>query len=287
VPIAVNGPVSLYYEVFGEASNPALVLINGLGSQCINYESAWCQRFAAAGFFVIRFDNRDVGLSTHLDPGADRSVAGPPEALYSLADMADDVVAVLDALGIEQAHVVGLSMGGMIAQQLAIDHADRVATLTSIMSTTGEPGVGQASPEALATLTAPSPRNRDEAIARHWQGLRTWGSPDHLDEERAAGRAGAAFDRAFDPAGQTRQFLAVAASPSRADGLRLVQVPTLVLHGDCDTLINPSGGRRTAELIAGARFVLIEGMGHDYPPAYWDQWVTLIATHALAARPKG
>ena len=286
MPIAVNGQVSLYYEVFGDASNPALVLINGLGSQCINYEAEWCERFAAAGFFVVRFDNRDVGLSTHLGPGADRSVADPPEAVYTLADMADDVVAVLDALGIDRAHVVGLSLGGMIAQQLAIDHADRVATLTSVMSTTGEPDVGQASPEALATLTAPSPRDRDEAIARHLQGLRTWGSPAHLDEERAAKRAGAAFDRAFDPAGQTRQFLAVAASPSRAEGLRLVKAPTLVLHGDCDTLINPSGGRRTAELIPGARFVLIEGMGHDYPPAYWDQWVSLIATHALVAPPE-
>lgn len=281
MPFAANGEVSLYYDVFGEPARPALLLVNGLGSQCINYEDEWCERFVAAGFFVIRFDNRDVGLSTHFtDRGTD-----PAQVGYGLADMADDAVAVLDALGIERAHVLGLSMGGMIVQQLAIDHPERLWTLTSVMSTTGEPDVGQSSDQARAALTAPPAVDRAGAIQAHLRGLRIWGSPDHLDEERAAARAGAAYDRAFDPAGQTRQFWAVGTSPDRAAGLREVRVPTLVLHGDRDTLIDASGGRRTAELVPGARFVLLEGMGHDYPRAYWDRWVSLVSEHAGAAGP--
>ncbi len=281
MPFAANGEVSLYYETFGRDDAPALLLVNGLGSQCISYEDEWCERFAAAGFFVIRFDNRDVGLSTHFD---DRGT-DPERVGYRLADLAGDAVAVLDALGIDRAHVLGLSMGGMIVQQLAIDHPERLWTLTSVMSTTGEPDVGQSSPEALALLTGPPAVDRASAIAKHWRGQCTWGSPDHLDEEWAAARAGAAFDRAFDPAGQTRQYWAVGLSPSRAEGLRGVQVPALVLHGDRDTLIDQSGGRRTAELIPGARFVLLEGMGHDYPRAFWDQWVALIVDHARSAGP--
>ena len=274
---AMNGEVSLYYDVFGDVARPALLLVNGLGSQCINYEDEWCERFVAAGFFVIRFDNRDVGLSTHFhERGTD-----PDRVGYTLSDMAGDAVAVLDALGIDRAHVLGLSMGGMIVQQLAIDHPERVATLTSVMSTTGEPDVGQASPEALALLMGPPAVDRAGAIEGSLRGLRTWGSPDHLDEARASARAGAAFDRAFDPAGQARQFLAIGTSPPRAEALRAVRVPTLVMHGDRDTLIDISGGRRTAELIAGARFVVLEGMGHDYPRAYWDRWVSLVAGHAL------
>ncbi len=281
MPFAANGEVSLYYDVFGDDDRPALLLINGLGSQCINYEDEWCRRFVAAGFFVIRFDNRDVGLSTHFtERGTDPARVG-----YTLADMAGDAVAVLDAAGVERAHVCGLSMGGMIVQQLAIDHPERLWTMTSVMSTTGEPDVGQSTPEALALLMGPRAVDRQGAIDANWNGLRTWGSPDHLDERRAAERAGAAFDRAFDPEGQTRQFLAVGTSPPRAEALRHVQVPALVLHGDRDTLIDPSGGRRTAELIPGARFVVMEGMGHDYPPAYWDRWVALVADHAGAAGP--
>jgi pimeloyl-ACP methyl ester carboxylesterase len=197
--------------------------------------------------------------------------------------MAADVVAVLDALGVERAHVMGLSMGGMIVQTLAIEHPERLRSITSVMSTTGELDVGQPSPEAQARLFAPPATDRASAIANHLAGLRIWGSPGHVDEEAQSAYAGEAFDRAFDPAGVARQLMGITASGARADGLRQVSVPTLVLHGSADRLIDPSGGRRTAELVPGARFVLMEGMGHDYPRAFWDEWVDLVATHATEA----
>jgi pimeloyl-ACP methyl ester carboxylesterase len=289
--LARNGSVDIYYETFGDPADPTLVLVNGLGSQCINFRTEWCERFAAKGFQVVRLDNRDVGLSTHFSDVtpdlagliaalmADESVTVP----YRLSDMAADVVAVLDELGVERAHVMGLSMGGMIVQTLAIEHAPRLRSVTSVMSTTGELDVGQASEEARARLFGPPATDRQSAIANHLAGLRIWGSPGKVDEEAQARFAGEAFDRAFDPAGVGRQIMAVTASGSRADGLRHVDVPTLVMHGSADTLIDPSGGRRTAELIPGARFVLIDGMGHDYPQAYWDEWVELVTGHASAA----
>jgi pimeloyl-ACP methyl ester carboxylesterase len=196
-----------------------------------------------------------------------------PTVPYVLADMADDAVAVLDDLGIDRAHVMGLSMGGMIVQQLAIAHPERLRSLTSVMSTTGDPDVGQAHRDARALLFGPPATTREEAIARAVQGLHVWGSPEHLDDERTASIAAEAYDRAFDPAGQARQLMGILASPSRTDALRGVEVPALVLHGDRDRLVDISGGRRTAEAIPGATFVVMEGMGHDYPPAYWDRWV--------------
>ena len=197
--------------------------------------------------------------------------------------MAADAVAVLDAVGVERAHVLGLSMGGMIVQTMAIEHPDRVASMTSVMSNTGERDYGAPTKEALALLTGPPATDRNSYIAQHIAGLRVWGSPAFADEDRAAADAGRAFDRAFDPAGTGRQYFAVGASGSRAEGLRGVRTPTLVIHGDRDTLIGPSGGRRTAELVPGARFELIEGMGHDYPPQLWDTWVDLVAGHIAAA----
>jgi pimeloyl-ACP methyl ester carboxylesterase len=180
---------------------------------------------------------------------------------------------------------MGLSMGGMIVQTMAIEHPERVLTMTSVMSTTGEPEYMKSSPEAMALLTGAPPTDRDSAIERHVTGLRVFGSPaPHADEERWRADAAAAFDRAFRPDGTARQYLAIGASGSRADGLRGVQVPTLVMHGSADTLIDPIGGRRTAELIPGARFELIEGMGHDYPPGLWERWVDLVVGHALGAR---
>ena len=262
--VAHNGDVELYYEVFGDPGDPTLLLVNGLGSQCINFPVEWCEMFVARGYQVVRFDNRDVGLSSKLD-----------DVEYALADMARDAVAVLDAVGVERAHVMGLSMGGMIVQRLAIDHADRLLSVTSVMSRTGEPEYGQSSPEALAVLTAKPATSRDEAIDNHVAAIGIYGSdPAWLDEADLRARAAAAYDRCFCPAGVGRQMMAVLADAPRADALREVQLPVLVIHGSRDTLIEPSGGRRTAELIPGARYVEIEGMGHDYPPAVWDQWTS-------------
>lgn len=274
---AHNGDCDIYYETFGDPANPALLMVNGLGSQCINYKAEWCEMFAARGLFVIRFDNRDMGLTTHFTDAP----TGDKGECYLLSDMAADCIAVLDALGISAAHIMGLSMGGMIVQTVAIEHPDRVLSMTSVMSTTGEPEYGASSDKAFALLTAPPATDRASAIARSIAGLHEWGSPEFADEERWANDAGLAYDRCFDPAGTTRQFLGVRASGSRADGLRHVTARTLVIHGDKDTLIDASGGRRTAELVPGARFELIEGMGHDYPPQLWQRWVDLVATHAL------
>ena len=277
MPYAINDDCKLYYETFGSPSDPTLLLVNGLGSQCINYKSEWCEMFVAAGFHVIRFDNRDVGLSTHFAdaPLDDKGTA------YSLADMAADAVAVLDAAGVERAHVMGLSMGGMIVQQLAIHHRDRLLTITSVMSRTGEHGYGQPTPEAWALLTTPGASDRESAVQRAIEGSHLWGSPEFADEELWRKDAAAAYDRNSDPAGVARQFFAVGAAGSWADDLPGVTTPTLVMHGDQDTLIAISGGRRTAALIPGAKFVEIKGMGHDYPPELWQRWVDEVATFCL------
>jgi pimeloyl-ACP methyl ester carboxylesterase len=260
---AHNGAVELHYETFGDPKKPTLLLINGLGSQCINYALPWCELFCDEGFQVVRFDNRDVGLSTKLE-GVD----------YSLADMAADAVAVLDAVDVDKAHVMGCSMGGMIAQRLAIDHADRLLSMTSVMSRTGEAGYGDSSKEALAFLTAPPAPSRSAYIDNHVAALHIYGSkPEWLDDGALRDRAAAAYDRCFYPQGVGRQMRAVMHDGSRTDQLAKIDLPVLVIHGSRDTLISPSGGRRTAEVVPGARYVEIEGMGHDYPPAVWTEWV--------------
>ena len=275
---AVNGTCELYYETFGDPLDPALLLVNGLGSQCINYHEAWCELFVAQHLHVIRFDNRDVGWSTSFAecPFDDHGAA------YRISDMARDAIAVLDAVGVGRAHAMGLSMGGMIVQTLGIEHPDRLRSLTSVMSTTGEAGYGVATPAALEALLAPPATDRESYVADHIAGLRIWGSPEFADEDRWRADAERAFDRAFNPTGATRQLMAVRASPPRAERLRTLAVPTLVIHGDRDTIIDQSGGRRTAELVPGARFELIEGMGHDYPPQLWPRWVELVAEHVHA-----
>jgi pimeloyl-ACP methyl ester carboxylesterase len=268
--IARNGDVELYYEIFGDPGHPTLLLVNGLSSQCINFPAEWCEMFVARGYQVVRFDNRDVGLSSKLD-GVE----------YGLTDMALDAVAVLDAVGVERAHVMGLSMGGMIVQRLAIDHADRLLSMTSVMSRTGEPEYGQSSPEALAMLTGKPAESREEYIDNHVVAIGVYGSdPSWWTEDELRARAAAAYDRCFCPAGVGRQMMAVVGDGSRADDLRRVTLPVLVMHGSRDTLIDPSGGRRTAELIPGARYVEIEGMGHDYPPVVWERWTSTWADFA-------
>ncbi len=293
MPYARNGAVDIYYETFGDRGDPALLLVHGLGSQCINYHTEWCERFVMRGFFAIRFDNRDVGLSTkfdHITPDVGAVLQAlrerkEPAVPYRASDMADDAVAVLDDLRIARAHVMGLSMGGMIVQQLAIDHPERLLSMASVMSSTGDPDVGQMAPEAFALLTALPATDRAAYIAWQQKLQRLIGSPAHYDADRIARMAGDAFDRSFCPAGAARQMMAVLASGSRSEALRSVRMPALVMHGDADKLVDISGGRRTAECIPGAHFEVLEGMGHDYLPVYWDRWVRLVADHAgVAAR---
>jgi pimeloyl-ACP methyl ester carboxylesterase len=276
---AHNGDCALFYETFGDPNDPTLLMVNGLGSQCINYQDEWCAMYVARGLHVIRFDNRDVGLSSSFA----EAPVGEQGNAYLLSDMAADAIAVLDAVGVERAHVMGLSMGGMIAQTLAIEHPDRLLSVVSVMSTTGEAEYGQSTPAALAQLTGAPATDRESYVQNTIAGLRLWGSPEFADEARWRRDAERAFDRAFTPSGTTRQFVAVRASGSRAEGLRHVTVPMLVIHGDRDTLLDQSGGRRTAELVPGARFELIEGMGHDYPPQLWERWVDLVTGFTATA----
>ncbi|HEY1737508.1 MAG TPA: alpha/beta fold hydrolase [Acidimicrobiia bacterium] len=273
MPTTHHADVELYYETFGASTDPTLLMVNGLGSQSINYDDEWCERFASQGFRVIRFDNRDTGLSSKLD-GVD----------YTLRDMAGDAVAVLDANAVDRAHVMGVSMGGMIVQRLAIDHPDRVLSLTSVMSRTGGPGYGESSPEAFAVLTAKPAKSRDEYVENHIAAHGVYGSkPEWIDEEYLRDRARRAYDRCFCPKGIARQAKAIRADGDRGAELQRLAVPTLVMHGDRDTLIDKSGGRRTAELIPGARYVEIAGMGHDYPRAVWDLWVDTWTDFARSA----
>jgi pimeloyl-ACP methyl ester carboxylesterase len=272
MPTTANGDVSLYYEPFGADADPTLLLVNGLGSQCINFKVEFCERFAARGFRVVRFDNRDVGLSSHL-------TSGPT---YTVDDMANDGFAVLDAVGAHRAHIAGWSMGGMIVQAMAIRRPDRVLSMTSVMSA---PGLiqGERAPDVIAAFTAPAARTRDDAAARHLAGLRAWGSPACYDVQRITADAHAAYDRCWDPEGRARQATAVGASPSRVEALGRLNVPSLVVHGDADRLVPLDGGRATAAAIPGARFEVVAGMGHDYPPQFWDRLVELVTTHATAA----
>ena len=282
MPHASNDGVKIYFETFGDPADPPLLMVSGLGDQCVGFEDAFCERFAAAGFFLTRFDNRDVGLSTHLD-GEPADLAAVLDALhcgeqptvpYTLADMADDALAVLDELGSERAHVLGVSLGGFIVQRMAIDRPDRMLSMTSVMSSTGDSDIELPSEESAARLLDPSPTDREGWVQHQLDGFPVNGSPGVFDEARERAKYELQYDRSFDPAGRERQLMAAIADGSRSDALRSVRVPTLVLHGSEDTLIRPSGGRRTAEVIPDARFVLVEGMGHDMPEPFWDRWIS-------------
>lgn len=264
---ADNAELSIYFETFGNIADPTLVLINGLSNQCIAYRDEFCQLFVEAGFHVIRFDNRDVGLSSDGPEG------------YSLKDMASDAVAVLDSLAIKKAHVFGVSLGGMIAQTFAIEFPERILSLISVMSTTGDSDVGRPTDEARELLLTPGSTNREQAIELHLAGKKVWGSPGHVDDEYERHFAGEVFDRACRPEGVGRQYKASRTDRSRSDRLRGLTVPTLVIHGDQDTLIDISGGRRTADVIPQARFLEVAGMGHDYPKYFWSILVTAVREH--------
>ncbi len=288
--IKANG-IELCYEEFGEPGDPPLLLIMGLGAQMIAWDEEFCRGLVGRGFRVVRFDNRDVGRSSWWEsPGLDlmgnimRAMAGQSiSAPYLLSDMAADAAGLLDALDIPAAHVVGASMGGMIAQTLAIEHPDKVLTLTSIMSTTGERDVGQAAPDVLPVLMQPAPKDRDTAIQNAVSAGRLISSPDHFDEERTRERAALAYDRGFNPIGVGRQLLAILASGSRAEQLAALDVPTLVIHGRGDRLVGFSGGERTAALIPGAELLAIDDMAHDLPPAHWSQIIERITKLASRA----
>jgi pimeloyl-ACP methyl ester carboxylesterase len=290
MPIVGANGIDLYYELRGDEDGVPLLLVNGLGSQLSSWDADLLDVFVDRGFRVVTFDNRDVGLSTWIDtPDLDvpTSIAtamggGEVAAPYRLTDMAADAVGLLDALDIPKAHVVGVSMGGMIAQTIAIEHPDRVLSLTSIMSMPGDPDVGRPSPEAAAALLRPAATSRDEAIDSYVETWRVIGSPEALDEELLRRKGAAAYDRAFNPVGTARQLLGILASGSRAEGLKALAIPTLVIHGDIDPLVDVSGGRRTAELVPGANFIEIEGMAHDLPPNSRAHIVDEITRHAAS-----
>ncbi len=274
MPRALVGDVELEYDTFGDPAAAPLVLVMGLAYQMVEWDERVCALIAERGFWVIRFDNRDVGLSSKMDHlgQADllAALAGNPAAIYTLDDMADDVAGLLDTLGVTAAHVVGASMGGMIAQLLAINHPDRVLSLTSIMSTVGGPDVVQAEEAVqLALITPPGPTR--EARIEHSVGLRRLinGAGLPFDEEDARRRATRAIDRSYYPDGSLRQLMAILTAPDRAPRLRQLRIPALVIHGEQDPLIPADNGRQTAAALPHARLMMIPAMGHHLPERVW------------------
>jgi pimeloyl-ACP methyl ester carboxylesterase len=261
-----NG-IELAYEAFGQPSARPLVLVMGLGAQMIAWPEEFCAALVERGFFVVRFDNRDAGLSTHLHdapaPDLRAILSGDPSSVpYALEDMADDVAGLLDALGIASAHVVGVSLGGMIAQTVATRHPDRVRSLISIMAA---PSL-ELDEAGLAMLSAEPARTREEAVDQTVQLFRLVGSPGYaFDEARIADVAGRSYDRAYHPAGSVRQRLAIHVSGDRTEALRGVRVPTMVVHGEADPLVPVAGGKATAQAIPDAELLILPGMGHDLP----------------------
>jgi pimeloyl-ACP methyl ester carboxylesterase len=285
---AVVGGIEIAYDTLGRVTDPPVVLIAGLSGQLISWDDGFCQELVDRGLFVIRFDNRDVGLSSRLADRSPPSAPTEPAPSYALADMAADTVGLLDHLGLGSAHVVGMSLGGMIAQIMAIEHPDRVRSLTSIMSTTGDGQVGQPTEAAMALLLMPPVGSREEVMDRALVADRVLGSPAYRDDEgHLRERAARAFDRASDPAGVARQLAAAVTTPDRTEGLRRLSLPALVIHGTDDPLIAVSGGRATAAAIPGAELLVIEGMGHDLPKALWPtvaERISVLVTRAEEAR---
>ncbi|MEP7300793.1 MAG: alpha/beta hydrolase [Caldimonas sp.] len=284
-----NG-IELCYDAFGDPDAPPMIMVMGLAAQMIAWDDEFCAGLAARGFRVIRFDNRDIGLSTRFEKAGLPDVQAafmaamqgrPVQAPYLLSDMADDVAGLMNALGIEKAHVVGASMGGAIGQTLAIRHPERLLSFTSIMATSGAPGLPPPTPQALAVLFKPTPTDQAaffESYAQTWKVLRVGAFP--LDEARDLSRAGQHFSRGLNPAGVARQLVAILASGSRKAALAAVRTPTLVIHGDVDPLVPVACGVDVAESIPGARLLIVKGMGHALPISMWPQIIDAIATHA-------
>jgi pimeloyl-ACP methyl ester carboxylesterase len=282
--ITTNG-LELEYETFGNKGDPAVLLVMGFAQQMIAWEVDFCRQLAARGFYVIRFDNRDVGLSTKLTTGRPNVLAilgGDRSTVpYAIADMADDTAGLIAELGIGAAHVVGVSMGGMIGQTLALRHPERVKSLVSIMSTSGDPNVGQPSPEAFAALTSRPPTEREAYIDHGYKAWRILRSPGFTyDEARSRQKVADAYDRCFYPEGVTRQFAAIVTQPDRTQALGGLKMPVTVIHGADDPLIHRSGGEATARAIPGAKLLVIPGMGHDLPEGVWPQVIDAIVATA-------
>lgn len=287
-----NRSIELEYDHFGNPTDPALLLIMGFTAQMVAWDEEFCTQLADRGHFVIRFDNRDCGLSTKLHGVPSNSDAvimaammetEMPPVPYTLSDMAADAMQVLDHLNIERAHIMGASMGGMIAQTVAIEHPHRVKTLISIMSQPGELTVGQPTQEAMELIVTPAPSDRDEyiAFAPKWQ---LWQSKKYRSDEVSRRNAIRDFDRSNYPEGGPRQMAAIYASGSRAEGLQKLQVPTLVIHGTDDQLITPSGGERTAELIPNSTLLMVDDMGHDLPQPLWPLFIDAISKHTALVK---
>ena len=283
--------IEVEYETFGSSDDPALLLVMGFTAQLIAWDADFCEQLAAKGHHVVRFDNRDCGLSTKLDgqqvdlmavmEAAAAGQAVPPTP-YTLSDMANDAFGLLDALGIERAHVLGASMGGMIGQTMAIERPERVLSLISVMSSSGNLQVGTATEEARNALMTPPPTEREAYVANSARAA-VWASKKHVDLERLAYRAGLAFDRSFYPDGAPRQLAAVYASGDRTEALGQVRVPTLVIHGRDDTLIQPDGGEHTAAAIPEANLLLLAHMGHDLPQPLWPTIIDAVISHTSHA----
>jgi len=279
------GDIEIAYDTFGNPSNQPMLLIMGLGEQMIRWDEAFCQVLAAQGRFVIRFDNRDVGLSTKFDE------AGVPDVRalmfgktvhvpYTLKEMADDAMGLLDSLNIETADVVGVSMGGMIAQTIAIHYPNRVRTLTSIMSSTGNPNLPQPTPEGISVLLAPPVSNKKDYINDYLKAAKVLHGPRYpLDEEYIRNYSERAYDRCYHPAGFARQLGAILTSGSRNEALGNVKTSTLVIHGDTDPLVPVEAGKDTAKSIPDAKLLIIEGMGHSFPTEVVPQIIKAILQH--------
>jgi pimeloyl-ACP methyl ester carboxylesterase len=279
--------VELCYQTFGDPAAEPLLLVMGLGGPMTWWDTELCRMLAAAGFFVVRYDNRDSGRSTRVRARvtrgqlvrafAGRRVRTP----YSMGDLAADAVALLDHLGLESAHVAGISMGGMVAQTVAVEHPRRIRSLTSIMSTTGRRTVGWQDPRLIPALIAPRKPGKESYVETSVAFWGVIGSPGYpADPEVLAERAGETFDRGYSASGVMRQMMAILTQPDRTQRLRSLRVPALVVHGLADKMVHVSGGRSTAAAIPGAELVLVDGMGHDLPSALFETFVDAIARTA-------
>lgn len=287
--LKANG-IEIEYETFGDPDAPPLLLIGGLGSQLLSWDEAFCEQLRDRGFYVVRYDNRDAGLSTKMEaagePDLMAAFTGSPNPAYQLDDLADDAVGVLDGLGIGISHIVGVSMGGFIAQLVAINHPDRVLSLTSIMSGPGGSDAVAPKPEGAEVLMRVPPATREGRIEHGlWVRKALKGSADPFDEAAELKRVEMSYNRSYYPVGTGRQLVAILAAESRLEKLSHVKAPTLVIHGTDDVLVPVENGRSVAAAVPGARLLEVEGMGHNLPEKAWPQVLDAIEELARQAIP--